>query len=454
MNRATTENELSESVDARVVALTHYLPPYMKAVLAEVAEKTRDFSVLLSTKLEPNRQFDTDWSGLKVTVQKSLMLRRPWKHGAGFKDELYVHLPYDTFSQLRRAKPDIIFSYELGMRSMISAIYRRLHRRSRLAICVCVSEHTEQNRGAARGLLRRWLVRQADAITYNGPSCRRYLERFPIPADRLFHFPYAQVSANQFTGPLERNAASSHRLVCIGQLIERKGVIPMLDSLKKYCETRGGQQVDLTFIGTGPLDEVLKNSITPDNLKVQFIGHIPAQNVASELAKYGVMIFPTLADEWGLVVNEAMQAGLPVLGSQFAQASITLIRDGENGWLYNPHEPESLYRQLDAMYATSVDQLNRMRYAAQASVADITTSSFSRQSTKGLSLSDVRFAVATLANAPTCNRSHLVLGQVLASCWIPFQLLSMLLNPAIEFGIGFSISRLVAINQLFDPYPS
>ena len=364
-----------EVLDARVVALTHYLPPYMKAVLAEVAQQTRDFSVLLSTKLEPNRQFDTDWSGLQVTVQKSLMLRRPWKHGAGFKDELYVHVPYDTYSQLRRAKPDIVFSYELGVRSMVSAIYRRLHPKSRLAFCVCVSEHTEQGRGAARHLLRRWLVRQADAITYNGPSCRNYLKRFPIADERLFPFPYAQVSANQFTGALERSATNSHRLVCIGQLIERKGVLPMLESLKHYCAERASQQVDLAFIGTGPLEAELKQAVVPSNLRLQFIGHIPPQQLSAELAKFGIMIFPTLADEWGLVVNEAMQAGLPVLGTPYAQASSTLIRDGENGWLYDPHEERTLFEKLDAVYALTAESLDKMRYAAQESVRDITTSS-------------------------------------------------------------------------------
>ncbi len=375
MSNTNSIADRPEVLDARVVALTHYLPPYMKAVLVEVAQRTRDLSVLLSTKLEPNRQFDTDWSGLSVTVQKSLMLRRPWKHGAGFKDELYVHVPYDTYSQLRRAKPDIVFSYELGVRTTVSAIYRRLHPKSRLAFCVCVSEHTEQGRGAARHLLRRWLVRQADAITYNGPSCRNYLKRFPIADERLFPFPYAQVSANQFSGPLERSSDCSHRLVCIGQLIERKGVLPMLASINRYCAARPVQQVDLTFIGTGPLEAELKAAAVPSNLNLQFIGHIPPQQVSAELAKFGVMIFPTLADEWGLVVNEAMQAGLPVLGSPYAQSSSTLIRDGENGWLYDPHEESTLFSKLDSVFALSADSLNKMRSVAQESVREITTGS-------------------------------------------------------------------------------
>ena len=52
--------------------------------------------------------------------------------------------------------------------------------------------------------------------------------------------------------------------------------------------------------------------------------------------KVGVLVFPTLADEWGLVVNEALAAGVPVLGSLYSQAVEELVRDGENGWTFRP----------------------------------------------------------------------------------------------------------------------
>lgn len=360
-------------LDARIVALTHYLPPYMKEVLADVAPRVRDFRVLLSTQLEPNRKFAADFSGLNVTVQKSLMLRRPWKHGAGFTDQLYVHFPYDTYSQLRRAKPDIVFSYELGFRSLVSALYRRTHRRSRLAYCVCVSEHTEQGRGAVRLILRRWLLKQADAITYNGPSCLNYLKQFQIDPSRLFHFPYAAIDASRYSGSLDRDDRSSHRLVCVGQLIERKGVLPMLGSLIEFARQKPEQNIELDFIGTGHLESQIRAQDLPGNLKVQLRGHIAPEQLANELAQYGILIFPTLADEWGLVVNEAMQCGLPVLGSELAQACTSLIREGNNGWLYDPRKPAQMVEKLEQIFALRPTELNALRPQTQQTVADITS---------------------------------------------------------------------------------
>ena len=358
---------------ARLAVLTHYLPPYMARVLQHVADSIPHTRVLLSIPLEPNRNYAIDWNGLDVQVQKSLMLRSGWKHRAGFKDQLYVHVPYDTYAQLRRFRPDIVFSYELGFRSFGSALYRRMHSRSRLAICVCVSEHTEVGRGSSRWLLRKALVQMADAVTFNGPSCQRYLQRLGVPSHKLFPFPYAADERTDPAKPCMRTEEPNRRLLVVGQLNERKGIIPLLDSLSDYCLKRLGQSWDLTFIGSGPLEESVRARSYPSNLRVHVRGYITPQELAQQWHEYGVLLFPTLADEWGLVVNEALRAGLPVIGSRYAQASTTLIQEGGNGWLYAPDDPAELVAKLDCLAGLSAAQLSDMRISARASVAHITS---------------------------------------------------------------------------------
>jgi glycosyltransferase involved in cell wall biosynthesis len=356
----------------RLVVLTHYLPPYMGRVLQHVSRVVPHTKVLLSIPLEPNRNYTLDWGSLDVQVQKSLMLRRRWKHRAGFKDELYVHMPYDTYSQLRTIKPNLIFSYELGFRSLASALYRRLHPQTRLAYCVCVSEHTEAGRGGARWLLRKTLIRLADAITYNGPSCRSYLRQLGVPDSKLFHFPYA---ADDRTEPpvRDRDVEPNRRLLVIGQLNQRKGVMQAMEAVSSYARQHPDQSWDLTFIGSGPLQEELKNFPTSANLSVHMLGNIDPIELAPRLNEYGVLLFPTLADEWGLVVNEAMRAGLPVLGSCYAQASTTLIDEGRNGWLYSPDQPAQLHEKLAQIGRLTSRQMTEMRDHARGTVAHITS---------------------------------------------------------------------------------
>lgn len=358
----------------RLAVLTHYLPPYMTRVLQHVADTFPQMRVLLSIPVEPNRNFALDWGSLDVEVQKSVMLRRPWKHRAGFKDELYVHVPYDTYSRLRRLQPDLILSYELGFRSLASAMYRRLHPASRLALCVCVSEHTESGRGGSRWLLRKTLVRLADAVSYNGPSCQRYLRRLSVPEHKMFPFPYA---ADDRTEPKLKASSPepNRRLLVVGQLNERKGVLKAIETMSRHCTLHPEQKWDLTFVGTGPLEPTLRQWKSPANLQVALQGHVSPEELALTWENYGVLFLPTLADEWGLVVNEAMRAGLPVLGSCYAQACESLIVEGSNGWLFTPDRLDELHAKLNKLAEISADELLVMRDSARASVAHITSQS-------------------------------------------------------------------------------
>lgn len=65
----------------------------------------------------------------------------------------------------------------------------------------------------------------------------------------------------------------------------------------------------------------------------------------------------TLADSWGLVVNEAMAAGLPILGSIRSQAVEDLVLDGTSGWIFNPDDHNQVFAALYAALSHSRTEL-------------------------------------------------------------------------------------------------
>lgn len=364
----------SQPLPARVVFLTHYIPLYQVRVLQAIARSVRDFHVLLSTPIEPNRDFVPDWSGLNVTVQDTWTMRRTWKHrSGGFDDSLYVHVPYDTTRQLQRLRPDVVMSLELGARSAGAAMYCRRHPETKLTLCTYMSERTEQGRGWVRRRLRKRLVRAADAITYNGPSCRRYLASLGVPDEKLHHLPYAADDRTTYQGDVSRDDDETrHRLLCVGQLNQRKGVMPLLEQATRYCRSRPNRRIQLVFAGDGPLRSEIESYPTPSNLGVKVLGNISPNDLAVWMLRAGALIAPTLADEWMLVVNEALQAGLPVIGSVHAQAVTTLIRGGINGWTYDPDQHDSLEPALDQYFSTPSERVAQMRCLARESISERT----------------------------------------------------------------------------------
>jgi glycosyltransferase involved in cell wall biosynthesis len=79
-----------------------------------------------------------------------------------------------------------------------------------------------------------------------------------------------------------------------------------------------------------------------------------------------------MADEWGLVVNEALAAGVPVLGSAYAQAVEELVEEGRTGWIFRPDHEDELYAALERFFAATESELNEMRVLARAKVIDLT----------------------------------------------------------------------------------
>ncbi|HWB14663.1 MAG TPA: glycosyltransferase family 4 protein [Pirellulales bacterium] len=357
---------------AHVVLLTNFIPPYRLPVYSELAGRVEKLTILLSTPMEPNRSWQAEWGALDVRLQRTCTVRRRWRHAAGFTDTLHIHVPVDTLGQLKRLRPDVIISAELGTRSLLSTMYARRRPTTPVVLWLTLSDHTEQGRGRLRHALRRWLLARADAVVVNGASGARYVERFGFDPRSIFRVPYTAVP-NLFEHlPARRSNENAHRLLCVGQLIERKGLGPFIAALAHWASSHPERDVTFDLVGSGPLREKLGSMCVPPNLSLRFLGERNYDALAQVYTEAGIFAFPTLADEWGLVTNEAMSAGLPVLGSVYSQAVEELCRDGDNGWTFRPDSQEDTVDAIDRALSTPSERLDAMRAQARADVAYLT----------------------------------------------------------------------------------
>lgn len=389
----------SERISGHVVLLTNFIPPYRVPVYTELARRVERLTILLSTPMESNRSWAPDWGQLDVRLQRTLTIHRPWRHAAGFCDTVRVHVPYDTLSQLRGLRPDVIISAELGFRSAVSALYATLARRTPLVLWATLSDHTEQGRGLGRRLLRSWLLPRADAVVVNGESGARYVERYGVERCRTLRVPYVALPGMFERLPDTRPPGAAHRLLYVGQLVERKGLVPFVAALSKWAADHPERAVVFDLAGSGPVEAELRSLVPPSNLTLNFLGERSYAQLVEAYAAAGILAFPTLADEWGLVVNEAMAAGLPVLGSRYSQAveelcaecrlslrertsfrgakgdSGACVRPAESdptGWTFRPDVPHEMDAAIDRAMSSSVEELDAMRAAARAAVAPLT----------------------------------------------------------------------------------
>jgi glycosyltransferase involved in cell wall biosynthesis len=107
----------------------------------------------------------------------------------------------------------------------------------------------------------------------------------------------------------------------------------------------------LVLVGGGPLEEVLRRDALPMGDRIRFVAF---QQIDGLPAYYGLadaLILPSLTEPWGLVVNEAMASGLPVVVSHQCGCVLDLVFPGVNGFVTDPHDPKSLAAALVAIAA-------------------------------------------------------------------------------------------------------
>ncbi len=359
----------------RVALLMNFVAPYRVSLFERLRDLVGELRVMISTPMENDRAWVPDWGTLEVVVQRNVTLRPTVTDLFGFRRNLQVHIPYDTLPRLLRYRPDVVISAELGPRTLQALTYKMLRPRTPLVVWCLLSEHSERGWGRGRQLARRAIMRWADAVLVNGESGARYIARFGVPDGRIIRINQPIDVARFAAIPRARPASTVSRLLHVGFLTERKGVVPFAERLIGWARRNPSRSLEIWWLGDGDKRSALEALAWPDNLSPVFLGNKPYAEVPSIYAECDLLVFPTLLDEWGLVVNEAMATGLPVLGSIYSQAVEELVAEGKTGWVFDPLNDASAEAALERALSAPPALLAEMRAQARRRITSLTPDS-------------------------------------------------------------------------------
>jgi glycosyltransferase involved in cell wall biosynthesis len=131
----------------------------------------------------------------------------------------------------------------------------------------------------------------------------------------------------------------------------------------------GGAEDDV-ICGDGPDRGRVERLIADEGIQgVEMQGFVQLDELARLYAGAHCFIHPALQEAWGLVVNEALAAGLPVLVSRRAGCAYDLVHEGVNGFTFDPRNVEELAALMHAMTGLSSARLREMGDASQRIVS-------------------------------------------------------------------------------------
>ncbi|MEA5620806.1 glycosyltransferase family 4 protein [Cronbergia sp. UHCC 0137] len=260
-----------------------------------------------------------------------------------------LFLIQNLFKVLSTNKPDAIAIAGYSEPAMIAAfLWGRLNRKT----LILLSESKEDD--APRNLIKEWLKRQIiqnyNAAVVGGKPHQRYLQNLGMNPLSIY-FGYDVVNNKVFDPNVIRvlsKPINKPYFLTINRFISKKNLPFILESYAQYRDKLGDLAWDLVLCGDGELRLQIEKQIIQLNLDkyVHLPGFLQQDELLFYFAHAQCFIHASIQEQWGLVVNEAMAAGLPVLVSKRCGCYEDLIIEGLNGFGF---DPVSLSELVDLM---------------------------------------------------------------------------------------------------------
>lgn len=205
----------------------------------------------------------------------------------------------------------------------------------------CDSTLYDQQQTALRGLAKRIIFNWADGIFCYGARATEHVAHYGVPTERIFI--RCQAAALPKDYAVERaikmrvdNAApiDAPRYLYVGRLSPEKSLDHLLEAFSDVLCTR--PEAKLALVGSGPSEPDLRHMAARLGIErgVIFAGAKSGADLFEEYAKASCLVLPSHSEPWGLVVNEALSYGCPVIVSHRCGCVPELVDEARTGFSF------------------------------------------------------------------------------------------------------------------------
>jgi glycosyltransferase involved in cell wall biosynthesis len=299
-----------------------------------------------------------------------------------------------VFDTLCRLQPNIVFAPATPFPEGMAAIRYGTDRNKKSVMMDDSWELTDQ-RGLLVRSIKRLIHRNVDAAFIPAESHKTYFAKMGFSDDRLLfgvdvvdnnyyshNADEASKKAADFRGALR---LPDDYFLFVGRVMPKKGLDTLLRAYDIYRSSVNGRKWDLVIVGMGGNFEEMQRTYAsrPD---IHFPGAQFGNDLCYHYALARALIVPSLSDQWGLVINEGMACGLPVIASTGCGATATLVHDGDNGWTFKPGDVNELARCMIEAHGAGKERLASMGARSKEIIAGWSTTLFAESVFKALNI--------------------------------------------------------------------
>ena len=337
----------------KVLFLTNYPSPYRVAFFDMLGHEM-DTTVLYADRIEKKTHRSADWfvsgQGNCHSVQLQKRVATFGTHDLCVDVIDWLKKPWDAIVLCGYSSPTVI----------LAMAYLRMRR---IPFWMEVDGGLVRQDTPLRYRIKRMLAGSASYYLSSGRATTDYLVHYGAKRETVREYPFTSLYEKDLLEKcLSREEKQALRqelglkdgkiILSIGQFIHRKGFDVLLKaavSLEK--------DADIYIVGGEPTEEYLKMCADLELSNIHFLGFMKKENLVKYYQAADLFVLPTREDIWGLVINEAMAFGLPVITTDRCVAGLELVEDGINGYIVPVGDAQSLAEKMNAVLSADYEAM-------------------------------------------------------------------------------------------------
>ena len=212
----------------------------------------------------------------------------------------------------------------------------------------------KKDRFYKRVIKKRMISRAAGHFITCG-ELKKYLSGFGVPDHKIHFYPFSSTRTSDVANSVvdadtkqalrgKLGVVEKKMVLAVGQFIHRKGFDILLRAASEIDKSTG-----VYIVGGIPTEQYLSMKETMDLSHVHFVGFKTKEELKEYYNAADIFVMPTREDIWGLVVNEAMACGLPVISSNACIAALEMVEDGKSGYVVQSEDCEAFKNAINTL---------------------------------------------------------------------------------------------------------
>lgn len=350
----------------RVLFLTNIPSPYRIDFFNELG-KTCELTVIFERATALDRE--DEWLNSQSFSFKAVFLR-------GFKVGNDSALSFQVLCKIKKNCYDVViiggYSTPTGMLAILTM------RTKKIPFILNSDGGFIKDDSIYKGGVKRYFISRAAWWLSSGQGTKDYLAHYGAHKERIFIYPFTSLREKDISATPAKHEekillrdklgiSGSKVVLCVGQFIHRKGFDTVIDAWAQVPK-----DFTLIIVGSGPDRIKYENMIADRQLSnIKIVGFQSKQMLKQYYRAADLFLMPTREDIWGLVINEAMAQGLPILTTDKALSAHELVTEGRNGFFISPDNKDRMAQKLGEMLS-DIKMLTHMGEQSLSVIRDYT----------------------------------------------------------------------------------